>query len=103
MNVYASRPRWQGERPRLRLRLSVHQRAELRGNTAGDRCRLAAGLEAGEVGAVSPGEGTTQPHARLHGGVVNDIDGALVIRRALTVAGEVAQVTARREDGRHAR
>src|SRR5688572_23511756 len=82
--------------------LGICKRPEFRSNTAGDRGRLAGGLEAAEVGPVAPGEGTAQPHARLHGRVVDDIDRALVVGRARSEAREVAEVSARRKERGHA-
>ena len=44
------------ERANLRLALRVRERTELGRHAARDRRRLAAALEAGEVGAVAPGD-----------------------------------------------
>src|SRR5262245_31240451 len=97
MTTASSDLRLRRERPGLGLGWRVGQRAELRGHAARDRGGLAAGLEAGEVRAVAPGERAAQPDAGLERGVVHDVDRPLVVGRALTEAGEVAEIAAGRE------
>ena len=56
-----------------------------------DRRKLAARLETGEIRAIAPRQRTAQSDAGLDGGVVDDVDRPLVVRRSLRVAGEVAE------------
>src|SRR3954463_15441650 len=92
-----------GEWSHLRLALRVRERAQFSGRAARDGRRLAAGLEAGEVGAIAPRKRAAQTNLGLDRSVVDDVDGPLVIGRSLSVAREVAEVPARREHSRHAR
>src|SRR4029453_2168943 len=84
------------------LSLRIGQRPELGGNASRDRRRFAGRLEAGEVRTIPPREGTAQPHAGFERRVVDDIDRALVVWRALAIAGEIAKISTRREHGRNA-
>src|SRR5688572_15897759 len=81
-----------GERPDVGLRLGIREGTEFGGDTAGDRRRLTAGLEAGEVRPIAPRERTAQPFARLDRGVMDDVDRALVVRRSLSIPRKVAQI-----------
>src|SRR5688572_18933035 len=81
------------------LALRVGELAQLGADAAGDRGALVAGLETGEVWAVLPREGTAESFARLDRRVMDDVDGTFVVRIALLVAGEIAEITARGEDG----
>src|SRR5450631_2205557 len=62
-----------------------------------DRC-LAAILEASEVRPAEPGEGATETLASFECGVVDDVDEALIVGRAFSVAGEISQVAAGGKD-----
>src|SRR5919106_3851290 len=97
---------WSGDgckRSDFWLALRIRQRTKFRGGSARDRCGFVACLEAGEVGPVAPGQRTTQSHARLHRGVVNDVDRALVIGGSLLEARKVPEVAAGGEDRRDTR
>src|SRR5262249_38247607 len=83
------------------FRLSISQRSELGAYTTADSRRLATSLEASEIRAVPPREGTAQPFAPLQRGIVDYIDQALIVRRALRVSGEVSQVAAGCENRGH--
>src|SRR5262249_58960647 len=63
--------------------LRVRQRAELRPDSRCDGRRFAARLETCEIGAIAPRERPAQAHAGFYRRIVNDIDGALVVRRSL--------------------
>src|SRR5262249_39275394 len=66
--------------------LCVFQISKLHGHSAGDRCGLAAGLETSEVGAIAPGNRSTQPLMGRESCIMHDVDQPLVIRFALFVA-----------------
>ena len=85
------------ERADLRLELCVCERTQFRSNAARDCRGFAARLEAGEIRAIPPGEWSAQSHAGSDGGVVDDVDRPLVIRRALAVSGKVSEISACRE------
>ena len=72
--------------PSLHLALRVLQRAKLGRDSAPDGGRLAHVLEAGEVGPVGPGERAAELLAGADGRVVDDVDQALVVGRALREA-----------------
>src|SRR5262249_57328454 len=78
------------------------QRTELGGHAARDGGQLAGGLEAGEVRPIAPRERAAQPHTRLDRRVMDDVDRALVVGRALLKARKVAEVAACGEDRRDA-
>src|SRR5436190_24299784 len=88
------------ERTDLRLSLAVRERPKFSSNTARDCGRFTAGLEAGEIGAVAPGEWSAQSHTGFDGGVMHDVDRALVVGRTLPIPGEVSEIAACREHGR---
>src|SRR5688572_18342767 len=83
-----------GEWSHFRLGLGVRERSQLRRNPARDRGQLAPRLETREVGPVAPGERTAEPHARFDRRVVDDVDRALVVGRALLKPRKVAEVPA---------
>src|SRR5688572_3047385 len=85
------------KRPYLGLSLRIRKVPKFRRHTAANRGRLAASLETREVRAIAPRERPAQANARLDRRVVHDVDRALVVRRALAIAGEVAEVAARRK------
>src|SRR5438128_2548799 len=91
-----------GERPDFGLALRIVQVAQLSACAARDLRHLVAGLEAGEIRAVLPGEGAAQLRAGLDRGIVHDVDGALVVGRALCKARKIAEVAARGEHRRDA-
>src|SRR5262245_14633950 len=76
----------------LRLALGVVEIAKFGAGAAGDLRHFVAGLEAGEVRPLAPGERTAELDAGLDGGVVHHVDGALVVGIALPIAGEIAEV-----------
>ena len=94
------------KRTHVGLALGIRQRSKLRGHATRDRRGLTPGLEAGEVGTIAPRNRATQTDARPERRVVDDVDGALVVGRALPEPGEVAEVAAcrkQRRDTRHLR
>src|SRR5438445_2049989 len=99
LDATALRLRHRGVRTDLGLALRVGERSKLGRDAARDCGGFAASLEAGEVRPIAPRERTAQPHLRLDRRVVDDVDRALVVGRALAVAREVAEIAARREHG----
>src|SRR5437870_10368680 len=81
--------------------LRVGQRTQLRRDTASDRRSLAGGLEAGEVRAIPPCKWSAQPHSGSERGIVDNVDGSLVVRCPLGISGEVSEIPACREYGSH--
>src|SRR5687767_1826247 len=76
-----------GKRADFRLSLCVVEVAELGPCAARDLRHLVAGLEAREIRTVPPGKRTAQLHPGLDRGVVDDVDRALIVRRARREAG----------------
>src|SRR6266545_5404982 len=97
---YYSRLRPRGKRTDHRLGLGIGEWTELVFDAARNRGGLAACLEAREVRAIAPRERSAQPHLGFDGGVVHDVDRALVVRRALPIAREIPEIAAGREDRR---
>src|SRR5207244_6142397 len=77
----------------------VGERTKFSGHATGNRCRFAAGLEAGEVRTIAPGERSTQSDAGLDRGIMNNVDRAFVIRSALPVAAKISKISAGSEAG----
>src|SRR6185312_6514188 len=88
---------------RLGLALCVLQISKLSRDTARDGSSLARILEAREVGTIAPRERTTEALPGRQRGVVDNVDEALVVGRALAIAREIAEVSAGGEDRIHAR
>src|SRR6266481_3416671 len=91
------------ERPYFGLCLRVRELAEFDLHTSRDGGHFVTGLEAGEIRPVLPRPWATELHAGLDGGVVHDVDLALVVRIALLVAGEIPEIAARGKDRVHPR
>src|SRR5687767_14420992 len=87
-----SRLRLWREWPGFRLPLRIGQGTKLGSHAAGNRRRLTARLEAGEVGPVAPGDGAAETNAGLDGRVVHDVDGTLVVRRSLSEPREIREI-----------
>ena len=91
------------ERPRFHLSLRVSKVAEFRRDAPGDRRGFTSGLESTEIRTIAPRERPTQPDAGVDRRIVDDVDGPFVVGRALSVAAEVAQISARGEYPGHPR
>src|SRR3954471_9906836 len=76
----------------FRHRLRVGERPEFRADAAGDRRGFAAVLEAREIRAIAPRERSAEANTRLHGRVMDDVDGALVVGRALPIPRKVSEI-----------
>src|SRR5205807_8237988 len=77
--------------------LRIGEFTKLGACAARDLSNLVAGLEAGKVRPVLPGERAAELHAGFDRRVVHDVDGALVVRRPLRETRKIAEVAARRE------
>ena len=115
-----ARPMWPGAEDEERVPPRAAQRRSAKGPTSGLACVLASGPSSAatprEMAAVSlpawkhvksgRSRHAIGPHSRtpaLQRRVVDDVDGALVVGRALAVPREVAEVAAGGEERRHAR
>src|SRR5262249_23694493 len=83
--------------------LRIRELAEFDLHASRDCGHFIAGLKAREIWSVFPRPGTTQFYAGLDGGVMHDVDLALVIRVALPVAGKIPEVAARGKNRVHSR
>src|SRR5579884_430152 len=83
------------ERTHFRFPLGVGQRTEFSGSAASNGRHFAARLEAGEIGTIAPGKWTAEPDVCFDRRVMHDVDGAFVVRAALAISGEIAQIATR--------
>src|SRR5215472_4366033 len=91
------------ERPYFGSRLRVRELAQLDLHASCNGGHLIASLKAGEIRPVLPRPGTAQSHARLDGGVMDNVDLPFVIRIALLVATKIPEIAARSKNRVYAR
>src|SRR6266436_7947829 len=83
------------------LCLRVCELAEFDLHASRDGGHFVTGLEAGEIRPVPPRPGATEFYAGLDGGVMHDVDLALVVRITLLVASEIPEIAARGKNRVH--
>ena len=82
------------KRPYVGFCLRIRELAEFDLHASLDGSHFVAGLETSEIGPVLPRPWTAEFHAGLDGGVMHDVDLALIVRIALLIAGEIPEIAA---------